>query len=324
MSEGTPLSVVVHARFARPPILARLAEIDGVTVTEAETLAQIADLARDADVLAIPDPSPADGELIAAALSAPDCRVRLVQCLSAGFDGLLRYLVPERVAVTAQGGAMAVPVAEHAVALLLGLTRQIATIGERSRAATWDRNFDPPLTSLEGKTAAIIGFGHIGCEVAKRLRAFGMHVIAVARRAPDAGLADEHVPFAALPDALARADVIVVTVALAEETRGLFGTRILAACKPGVLLINVARGEIVDQAALRVALESGTLGGAAIDVTVPEPLPVDDPLWQAPRLIISPHVAGAGSTLAARKLSGLVAENVRRLRDGEPFLHQVR
>jgi len=97
-----------------------------------------------------------------------------------------------------------------------------------------------------------------------------------------------------------------------------------AAVKPGALFINLSRGETVDQAALRTALETGRLRGAFIDVTDPEPLPADDPLWQAPNLFISPHTAGAGSSHTGRRIAEVVGENLRRFMRGEPLLHQLK
>jgi phosphoglycerate dehydrogenase-like enzyme len=321
---GGKTAIAILARFGRVPILAALKAMDDVEVLEAETVDQLVSFIPKASVLAMTDPSAADGARIAAALRAPDNKVAWIQALSAGFDGLMRHDLPPSLAITAQGGAVGPPVAEHAIGMLLGLSRGLFEIGIRSRAQDWDRVLDPPIAALEGRTAAIIGFGNIGREVARRLRAFDMRIVAVSRGAPEDGLADDHMPLSDLHAALAQADTVIVTIALADGTRHLFDTAAFAACKPGALLINVARGEIVDQAALKEALDSGRLGGAAIDVTTPEPLPADDPLWQAPRLIVSPHTAGAGSPLAAKRIAGLLTENLRRFGAGEALLHRTR
>ena len=142
---------------------------------------------------------------------------------------------------------------------------------------------------------AIVGYGQIGREIALRARPFGIRTIAVSRTRKSDDLLDESYTLSELDQALARADIVMLTIALTPETRHLFDRRRLAACKPGVVLINVARGGLVDQQALAAALASGQVGGAGLDVVDPEPLPASDPLWAAPNLIISPHFAGGGS-----------------------------
>jgi phosphoglycerate dehydrogenase-like enzyme len=134
---------------------------------------------------------------------------------------------------------------------------------------------------------------------------------------------DEALPLADLRTALGQADVIAVTIALTPETTHLLGEREFASCKPGALLVNVARGPVLDQAALVRALHSGQIGGAGVDVSDPEPLPADDPLWSAPNVLISPHFAGSGSPRSVQRLADGVASNLRRLMAGEPLEHVV-
>jgi phosphoglycerate dehydrogenase-like enzyme len=321
MSAGA--TIAVWARFGRQPILDRIERSEGVAAIVAEDVEALIGAIPQADALALTNPSRAEGARIAKALSSPDSRVRWIQALSAGFDGLLDQPLPAGLEVTGQAGAMAQPVAEHAIGLLLGMTRGLFEIGSRSRAKSWNRDFTPPLFALEGRSAAIIGFGSIGRAVARRLRAFEMRVIAVSRSAPPEGEADQFVPLAELHAALSEADVVLVTIALAPETRLLFDAAAFAACKPGAYFVNVARGEIVDQVALALALESGRLAGAALDVTSPEPLPPGDPLWDSPRLIVSPHVAGAGSPLAGKRIAAAFAENLARFSAGERLQNRI-
>ena len=155
-----------------------------------------------------------------------------------------------------------------------------------------------------------------GGEVAKRARAFGMTILAATRTPKDEPLVDEVHPLTKLKEVLARADFIVVTIAQTGETRGLIGAAEFAACKPNAYLVNVARGPIIDQAALLDALKTGKIAGAGIDVTDPEPLPPTDPLWDAPNLIISPHCGGGGSQASMARLSGRVTENLARFQNG--------
>jgi phosphoglycerate dehydrogenase-like enzyme len=123
--------------------------------------------------------------------------------------------------------------------------------------------------------------------------------------------------------ALAQADAVAVTIALTPETTHLLGEREFAACKPGALLVNVSRGPVLDQAALVRALHSAQIGGAAVDVSDPEPLPPDNPLWDAPNILISPHFAGSGSPRSVQRLAEGVTGNLRRLMAGEPLEHVV-
>jgi phosphoglycerate dehydrogenase-like enzyme len=136
-------------------------------------------------------------------------------------------------------------------------------------------------------------------------------------------LADEMHPLEQLHAVLARADVIAVCVGLGPTTKRLIDAQAFAAAKPGAVLINVSRGEVVDPVALRASLESGRLAGAAVDVTDIEPLPDGDPLWGAPNLIISPHVGGAGSPFTGKRIADVVVDNLERYQRGEPLRNLV-
>lgn len=317
------LHIAFYSRNPRPGLVKPLRQMPQVRLYEPQSSADLIALAPKAQVFVINDPPPAEGLQIANALKQPGCAVRWVQILSAGVDGLMQHGVPAGIAVTSQGGALSAPVAEHAVGLLLGMSRQLFEIGVRSRAGQWNRVFNPPIAALEGGTVLIVGMGNIGREVAKRLRAFDMHIIGMSRKgAPDAA-ADEMVALSELHVALPKADGIVISIALTPETRNLFDAATLTACKRGALLVNVSRGEVVDQAALKAALDSGILGGAGIDVTSPEPLPAGDPLWHSPNLVVSPHIAAAGSTRASQRITQAVLDNLDRFVRGQALLHQV-
>jgi Phosphoglycerate dehydrogenase and related dehydrogenases len=188
----------------------------------------------------------------------------------------------------------------------------------------WDRTLvAPKARPLEGSTLAIVGYGHIGRELARRARAFDMRVIAVARNPQPDPLLDQALPLASLHAALRQADFVAVCVALTPETTHLLDDAAFAACKPGALVVNVARGPVLDQPALVRALQSGHLGGAGVDVSDPEPLPPDDPLWDCPNLIVSPHFAGSGSPRSIARLAEGVADNLQRLIAGQPLQHVV-
>jgi phosphoglycerate dehydrogenase-like enzyme len=176
-------------------------------------------------------------------------------------------------------------------------------------------------TSVEDEVMAIVGYGAIGREIARRAKAFGISTIGLSRSAKDDTLLDESYPLTELDRVLARADIAVLSIALTPQTHHLFDQRRLAVCKPGIVLVNVARGGLVDQRALTAALASGQVGGAGLDAVDPEPLPPDDPLWMAPNLIISPHFAGGGSQASLKRLAESAAGNLKRLMQGEPLLH---
>ncbi|MGD9925073.1 MAG: NAD(P)-dependent oxidoreductase, partial [Pseudorhodoplanes sp.] len=152
---------------------------------------------------------------------------------------------------------------------------------------------------------------------------FGIRILAVSRSGGADEFTDEAQSLLQLDEVLARADMVMLTIALTAETRHLFDMRRLEACKPGVVLINVARGGLIDQPALAAMLASGQVGAAGLDVVDPEPLPADDPLWASPNLIISPHFAGGASLPSQERLADSAAANLRRLIEGEPLRHLV-
>jgi phosphoglycerate dehydrogenase-like enzyme len=215
--------------------------------------------------------------------------------------------------------------AEHVFALLLGLTRNMGDWIDGQRAAEW-RGSEAGrgrMTSLRGKTLLVAGLGGIGAEVARLGHAFEMEVIATrasGRHGPD------FVSYVGLPHELntlaRRAHVVVNTVPLTPETQGIFDAAFFAALPAGAYFINVGRGSSVDTAALIAALESGQLAGAGLDVTDPEPLPADHPLWRRQDVIITPHVS-AGSDAGQEDRWRIARENLRRYVAGDPLLSVV-
>ena len=244
-------------------------------------------------------------------------KLRWLGLTSAGYDVLLTAGAPADVLVTYATGVYGPAVAEHALALLLGLIRQLPLALERQRSATWDRAIAGRLRALEDMTVAVVGFGAIGREIAKRLRPFAKAIIGVTRSGSPDPLADEMAPVSRLHQVLARSDVVVLSVAMNEATRHLIDAAAFDAMRAGTILINVARGPIVDPEALRRAIASGTISAAGLDVTDPEPLPGTDALWQLPETIVTPHVGGFGSIAAGRRLAEHFERNADRLAAGE-------
>ena len=260
--------------------------------------------------------------LASAATQLP--RLRLVQSLSAGVEGIVAAGFGEDVTITTGAGLHSLTVAEHAAGLVLALLRSLPDSLAAQARHEWDRSIgglqplNPPerLNSLVGAEVLIWGFGQIGQTLAPVLAGLGAHVRGVARSAGErAGF--EVIAEADVRAALPGTDVLVNILPATDATTGISGAEVLAALPDRAVLVNVGRGATVDQQALREALEAGTLGGAALDVTTPEPLPAEDPLWDAPRLIITPHSAGGKPVGADER----IAENLRRLGAGEELLH---
>ncbi len=250
---------------------------------------------------------------------------------SAGADHALRAGLVRpggKPIVTTATGIHAVPIGEFVFSVLLAWTRHWPAMFELQRSHTWpDRAGWRQLAGreLHGATLAVIGLGAIGRHIARLGRAFGMHVIAT-RRSAVAGMrdpdVDELMPIDRLSVLLAQADFIVVAVPSTPETHHLIGTDELKAVKPGAFLVNIARGNIIDEAALVEALRSGALAGAGLDVFEREPLPAESPLWTMPNVLISPHLAGATERYSAR-FTDLLLSNLARYRAGEPLRNVV-
>jgi phosphoglycerate dehydrogenase-like enzyme len=248
--------------------------------------------------------------------------LRWVQAIGAGIDHLDDADLPDNCVVTNAAGVAAVPIAEFALGRLLAVWKRFHEIDEHQRAREWKPMFG---TLVEGRTLGIIGLGAIGTAVATRARAFGMTVIGTRRSyrpGHDHPDVDELRGTADLHDVLARCDAVVVSAPGTPETENLFDKDAFAAMKPGAVFCNVGRGSLVDEAALIDALESGHLGAAILDVTRHEPLPADDPLWDAPNIWISPH-SSASQDRYTEKLLALFAHNLGRFTRGEPLRNVV-
>lgn len=293
---------------------------EGWEAVVVDARAEIPAAHRDAEVLVVWGAS--RRHLASAAQDLPS--LRLVQSLSAGVEGILAAGFADEVVIAAGSGLHSQTVSEHALALLLSLLRRLPESREAQQRGEWSTELgglhplhpEGRLTTLIGARVLIWGFGQIGQTLAPILRSLGAEVRGAARSAGTRGgfpvIADQDVL-----DALPEVDVLVNILPATEQTQGAVGREVLAALPDHAILINVGRGATVDQAALREALEAGTLGGAGLDVTDPEPLPAEDPLWAAPRLLITPHAAGGRPVGADER----IAANVQALRDGQEILH---
>jgi phosphoglycerate dehydrogenase-like enzyme len=264
-----------------------------------------------------------DGSALAAAVPRAPA-LRWVHGTSAGAGEQVRaaQLTPadlERITFTTSAGVHGGMLAEFAFYGLLALRKDAQRL-ERIRAVRgWDHF---AMEELDGSTIAVVGMGGIGEAVARRARAFGMHVIGVARTAQPNPAADEMVPINAAAEAYRRADAIVVTLPGTEATRNLIDRATIESFKSSAVFINVGRGMVADQAALIDALASASIRGAVLDVFSPEPLPPDNPLWTLPNVIFSPHTA-ALSVRENQRIVELFCDNLRRFAAGEGLRNVV-
>ena len=278
---------------------------------------------RDAEVLVVwHNPAPL---LRDAARSMP--RLRLVQALASGADVALAAGFADDVRICSGRSLHDGPVAEHALALILSAVRRLDLLHEAQQGHRWDEEFvhaqAAPATrhlhTLAGRTVTIWGFGSIASRLAPLLELLGARVRGIARSSGIRSGVEVHADSDAA-DLLAETDVLVSILPATPETADLFDARVFGQLRRGAAFVNVGRGATVDEDALLAALESGALRAAAIDVTKTEPLPADSPLWDAPNLVITPHVAGNRPVGA----SELVDDNVARLAAGEELVNRVR
>lgn len=234
--------------------------------------------------------------------------LRLVQLMTAGADAWVGRL-PDPVTLCDARGVHDSSTAEWAVAAVLAYLRDFPSFVRAQQRRAWSTHFTD---ELAGKHVLIVGAGSIGTAIARRLEPFDVTLTLVARRARPGvhGVAE-------LPGLLPAADVVILVVPLTPETTGLVDAGFLAAMKDGALLVNAARGPVVDTGALTAETVHGRLA-AAVDVTDPEPLPTDHPMWELPNVLLTPHVAGSVTGFLARAYR-LVGEQVRRYRAGQPL-----
>jgi len=289
--------------------LSSLEALGTLTVHAATAPESLAERLADADVVIL------NKVRLGAAELALAPKLRLITVLATGYD------VIDTAAAKAQGvtvcnvaGYSTASTAQHALALLLELTNQVgrhaATVasGEWQRRGIWSWA-DTPLMELDGKTLVLIGYGAIGSRVARIAEALGMRVLPVVRTAREGTYT--------LETALPQADVVLLQCPLTPQTRGLVDAAFLAQLKPGTLLVNCARGPVLDDAAVAAALASGQLAGFATDVTTTEPPTDDNPLLSAPNTLITPHHAWATRAARERLLAETVA-NIAAFQNGSP------
>ena len=244
-------------------------------------------------------------------------RLRWIQCMGAGVERLLVPDLPAGVRITRAAGIFGPWMAEYTLAWCLWTTQKIDGFRTSQRQRRW-APVDP--VPLRGQTLCVVGLGDIGGSIAKLARALGMRVIGVTRSGRGSRDALRVYRTTALRAALARADFVVLTLPLSDETRGLVGPAELAALKPTAWLLNLARGPIVEEAALLAALRARRIGGAVLDVFDTEPLPTDHPLWGFDNVVVTPHISGPSTP---REIGPIFNDNLRRYATSRPLRHPV-
>jgi phosphoglycerate dehydrogenase-like enzyme len=251
-------------------------------------------------------------------------RLQWIQFTTSGVDIAIASGLPEGVVVANAAGANAVAVAEHAMALLLAVARRIPDAVVARTAKKWPRReMMNRMVSLDGLTMALVGVGAIGREIARKAKAFDMKVIAITRSTGPVPNVDELRPRARIRETVGITDVVCLATGYDASSHGMIDATTVAAMKPGAIVVNIARGQMIDERALIAALREGRLYGAGIDVAEVEPPDAASELWTLPNVIMTPHAAGGGG-IKIGKLADIVARNIRAWRAGKPLPTQVR
>jgi phosphoglycerate dehydrogenase-like enzyme len=258
-----------------------------------------------------------------AALVEPMRALRWLHIPRAGVDSSLVPPVMQRdIILTNSAGAHAIPIAEWALLFMLSHVKQAPALLRAQAERTWLGTGKLQLDELAGKTLLIIGMGQIGQAIAARAAAFGVRVWGSSRGGRPVEGAERVVAGTGWRALLGEADFVVIAAPLTPETRDMFGPDELAAMMPGGYLINIARGEIVQEAALVEALRAGRIAGAALDVFSQEPLPPESPIWALPNVFATPHISWNSPHIRPRTLD-IFLENLRRFVAGEPLVNLV-
>jgi phosphoglycerate dehydrogenase-like enzyme len=313
---GDPIRILLAARL-EPEEVERIRRAGpNVELTVARGEGEALAAATDAEVIL--------GEPSVAVIRAAR-RLKWVQHWAAGVERLPRELMEHPCVLTNMQRVFAPVIAETVFAFVLGLSRGLVQASVPNfRLRRWERGSSVPLDDLFGKTIGLVGLGGIGTEVARRAHhGFGMRVLAIdPKPLPRPDFVAELREPRWLAEMVPQVDVLVSCAPLTRETEKLFGESVFRALRKSAYFVNVSRGGLVDQTALARALKEGWIRGAGLDVTTPEPLPPEDPLWECPNLAITPHNSGAAPIRQVR-LVALVAENVRRYANGLALLNVV-
>jgi phosphoglycerate dehydrogenase-like enzyme len=322
MPRDDTVRIICRLSVGYPEMIHACDGLEGVTLVDARDAETFARAIPDARVVVIHNGL--YGAEIASALKTRGQRLEWLHLVTAGWDALLTHGAPSGIPISNSSGIWTPVVVEHAFAMLLGLLRCLPQI-ERGRAeGRWVQGaIRDSLSCLRTRTLVVLGMGSIGRAAARIAKAFEMRVIGVSRTPRTDPHADRVVGVEQLSAVLPEADALLISVPLTPATRHLVGAGELARLKPSAVLINVARGEVVDEAALVRALADGRLAGAGLDVFAEEPLPPDHALWRLDNVILSPHVGGYGDPHLLEGLARHFRANLDRFLAGQPLQDRV-
>ncbi len=316
------MKLVYHLPWEKDPLAGLKAQHDDIEFVRAKTTADAAKELVDADVLVIGGQYYAGD--VSAAINAPGTTVRWVQSSSIGTDKFEEGGLPEGVLFSTAAGLKGKTVAEHALAMLLGHLHALPQIERFKTAAHWGRDdLRTQIACIEDQTALLLGYGSIGKEIARKLKAFDAHVVALNSSGKGEPPADLIEPVSKLAEWLPKADFILCSLPLTAETEHLIAAPEFSVMKESAIIVNVGRGPVIDQAALARALSDNVIAGACLDVYDIEPLPADSPFWALPNVMLSPHVAGTGGSMEG-SFGSLVDENLTRFKDGRPLVNALK
>jgi phosphoglycerate dehydrogenase-like enzyme len=247
--------------------------------------------------------------------------VRWYHSVGAGVENLvtLPYFRERRIMLTNNSGAMDIPIAEHVIAMVLAAAKRLYLYRDQQARREWNEHRQD---EIRGATLVVFGLGSIGAETARLGAALGMRVIGVRRSSVPVPGVERIVPPEQFADVAREADYIAVCAPLTDRTRGAVSRDVINNMKPTAWLVNIARGQIIDDDALLDALREKRIGGAALDALAPEPLPADSPLWGFENVIVTPHSSNSSPNVRPRTIA-LIRENLRRYKVGEPLLNVV-
>lgn len=250
-------------------------------------------------------------------------KLKWLQLLSAGADRFVDkdMYCNKDVILTNSSGVFGLPISEHILAMIFAHNRSLMLAFQRKNEHNWEKGF--PVKEFCGSTVGVIGLGDIGTEVAKRSKAFGARVVAVKRTPSDRpDYVDELYAEEGIDRLIEQSDYVVLALPSTGKTRGIMTAERISKMKSDAFMVNVGRGSLIDQEALITALKENRIGGAGLDVTSPEPLPAESPLWTLPNVIITPHVSGNSPGNAERRLK-IFKENLRLYLSGRPMNNLV-
>ena len=289
--------------------------LPGVEVAQCETEDEMIKFGSDCEVL-LTSPLITPHNFYRAATG-----LKWVQGILAGVDG---FLVPElrdrRIIVTATKGIHGLPMAEHTLAMILGFSRGLHVLRDQQHNKLWKKY--PTPSEIRGTTVGMIGLGAIGREIARTCKLMGMKVLATKRTPVNDELVDRFYPIDKLEELMRESDYVVVIIPSTPETRHIIGESQLRAMKTSAILINVSRGQVVDEAALTRALKEGWIAGAGLDVFEIEPLPQESELWGMSNVVLTPHMAAISPYYMDRAIA-VFCDNLQRFARGERLLYEV-